>query len=119
MEVVLPEKNVMNVESVIFKETSNFQKDPEVSEFYIDAERYKMTKEAADTYSARPGHSEHQTGLAIDICNKDKKIPCITSAFNNTDTNNYESSYGSTFASTSGTSDKYATKYAKTIKKKG
>ena len=25
-------------------------------------------KEAADTYSARPGHSEHQTGLAID-CN--------------------------------------------------
>ena len=24
-------------------------------------------KEAADTYSARPGHSEHQTGLAIDV----------------------------------------------------
>lgn len=24
---------------------------------------------AADTYSARPGHSEHQTGLAFDICN--------------------------------------------------
>lgn len=24
-------------------------------------------KEAADTYSARPGHSEHQTGLAFDI----------------------------------------------------
>lgn len=50
MEVVLPERNVMNIESIIFKETSNFQKDPEVSEFYIDAERYKMTKEAADTY---------------------------------------------------------------------
>ena len=25
-------------------------------------------KAAADTYSARPGHSEHQTGLAFDIC---------------------------------------------------
>ena len=50
MEVVLPERNVMNIESIIFKETSNFQKDPEVSEFYIDAEQYKMTKEAADTY---------------------------------------------------------------------
>lgn len=25
------------------------------------------TKEEVDTYSARPGHSEHQTGLAIDI----------------------------------------------------
>ncbi|MBR5663020.1 MAG: D-alanyl-D-alanine carboxypeptidase family protein [Bacilli bacterium] len=43
-------------------------------------------KTKADTYSARPGHSEHQTGLAIDICNKDKKIPCINSGFNNTDT---------------------------------
>lgn len=50
MEVVLPEKNVMNIESIIFKETSNFNKDPEVSEFYIDAEQYKMTKEAADTF---------------------------------------------------------------------
>ena len=26
-------------------------------------------KEKADTYSARPGHSEHQTGLAIDLKN--------------------------------------------------
>ena len=24
-------------------------------------------KEAADTYSARPGHSEHQSGLAFDL----------------------------------------------------
>lgn len=29
-------------------------------------------KEIVDTYSAKPGHSEHQTGLAIDICT-DKK----------------------------------------------
>ena len=29
----------------------------------------KDTKEKADTYSARPAHSEHQTGLAIDISN--------------------------------------------------
>ena len=50
MEVVLPEKNVMNVESIIFKETSNFRSDPEVSEFYIDSEQYKMTSEAADTF---------------------------------------------------------------------
>jgi len=26
-------------------------------------------KEAADTYSGRPGHSEHQTGLAVDVYN--------------------------------------------------
>lgn len=36
----------------------------------------------ADTYSARPGHSEHQTGLAIDICSDG--YSCITSAFNDT-----------------------------------
>lgn len=28
-------------------------------------------KEKADTYSARPGNSEHQTGLAIDLANRD------------------------------------------------
>jgi len=26
-------------------------------------------KNAADTYSGRPGHSEHQTGLAVDVFN--------------------------------------------------
>lgn len=29
----------------------------------------KDGKEAADTYSGRPGHSEHQTGLAVDVYN--------------------------------------------------
>lgn len=50
MDIVLPEKDVMNVESIIFKESSNFKKDPEISEFYIDAERYKVTSEASETY---------------------------------------------------------------------
>lgn len=36
--------------------------------------RYVSTqgKETADTQSARPGHSEHQTGLAIDVGNADR-----------------------------------------------
>lgn len=38
----------------------------------------------ADTYSARPGHSEHQTGLAFDVCDKNVGA-CITSGFDNTD----------------------------------
>ena len=29
-------------------------------------------KEDADTYSGRPGHSEHQTGLAVDVYNQDE-----------------------------------------------
>ena len=35
-----------------------------------------------------------------------------TAAFNDTDTNNYESKYGSSFASTTNSSTKYATKYS-------
>ena len=37
----------------------------------------------ADTYSARPGHSEHQSGLAIDVCDRNEAA-CISSAFDNT-----------------------------------
>lgn len=32
-------------------------------------------EEAADRYSARPGHSEHQTGLAIDVVGRDGLCP--------------------------------------------
>lgn len=39
-------------------------------------------KSAADTYSARPGHSEHQTGLAFDVCATG--YACISSGFNGT-----------------------------------
>lgn len=38
---------------------------------------------SADTYSARPGHSEHQTGLAFDVCSKQVSA-CINSDFDNT-----------------------------------
>lgn len=40
MEIVLPEKNIANVESIIFKTTSDFTSDPKVSEYYIDSEEY-------------------------------------------------------------------------------
>ncbi len=39
-------------------------------------------KKNADTYSARPGHSEHQTGIAFDVCHNG--YGCINSTFNNT-----------------------------------
>lgn len=32
----------------------------------------KKGEKLADTYSARPGHSEHQLGLAVDVTNKEK-----------------------------------------------
>ena len=39
-------------------------------------------KQQADTFSARPGNSEHQSGLAFDVCATNR--PCINSNFDNT-----------------------------------
>ena len=51
-------------------------------------ERYvkRDGKAEADRYSARPGHSEHQSGLAFDVCveGKDYENKCINSGFNDT-----------------------------------
>lgn len=50
MEVVLPESNVENIESIIFKETSNYSAAPNIYEYYIDAEEYRISDEAVMTY---------------------------------------------------------------------
>jgi len=42
-------------------------------------------KAEADRYSARPGHSEHQTGLAMDICSEDANKACIDNGFDSTE----------------------------------
>ena len=50
-------------------------------------ERYveRDGKEAADRYSARPGYSEHQTGLAFDIGEVDQEQYFASSEFGDTD----------------------------------
>lgn len=50
MEIVLPEENVMEIESIIFKETSDYSTSPSIYEYFIDAEQYKLSKEAVMTY---------------------------------------------------------------------
>jgi len=50
MEIVLPESNVLNVESIIFKETNDFGTNPEVYEYYIDSEQYSISSQAVMTY---------------------------------------------------------------------
>lgn len=50
MEIVLPESDVLNVESVIFKETNDFGKNPEIYEYYIDEEQYRVSDQAVMTY---------------------------------------------------------------------
>ena len=50
MEIVLPEQNIMNVESIIFKETSNFDNDPQMYEFFVDDEEFKVKNEDITTY---------------------------------------------------------------------
>lgn len=50
MEVVLPEANVMNIESIIFKETTDFNTNPSTYEYYIDEEQYRIGSESVMTY---------------------------------------------------------------------
>jgi hypothetical protein len=50
MEFVLTESNVMNVESIIFKESSDFNENPEIYEYYIDSEEFRTTSAAVMTY---------------------------------------------------------------------
>ena len=51
MEIVLPDKNIMNIESIIFKETcDSTSNDPDLAEFYVDEEEYMTTNMSAMTY---------------------------------------------------------------------
>lgn len=50
MEVVIPEKNVMNIESIIFKEVMNYGSEPQSFEYYIDEEEFKIGTEDITTY---------------------------------------------------------------------
>ena len=50
MEVVLPDTDVMNVESIIFKESSNFNTSPKLYEYYINKEIWQAKDEAIYTH---------------------------------------------------------------------
>ena len=50
MEIVLPEDNVMEVQSIIFKETSDYSASPSIYEYFIDEEQYKISTDAVMTY---------------------------------------------------------------------
>ena len=50
MEVLLPFKNIMCVEGVLFKETSNLAIQPDIFEFYVNAEKFRMADESMTTY---------------------------------------------------------------------
>jgi hypothetical protein len=50
MEIMLPDKDVMNIESIIFKPTSNLSVAPEINEYYVDEEEYYYREGALKTY---------------------------------------------------------------------
>ena len=50
MEIVLPEKDILGVESILFKESSNFKYNPQMYEFYIDEEEFMVPNESVSTY---------------------------------------------------------------------
>lgn len=72
------------------------------------------TSGAPNPYNTTIGAKASTTGNVYGVYDMSGGAWEYVAAFNNTDTDDYESSYGSTFASTSGTSTKYATKYLNT-----
>lgn len=50
MEIVLPEKDIMSIESIIFKESSSFNTDPETYEYFIDEEVFTVKNQDINTY---------------------------------------------------------------------
>lgn len=50
MEIILPERDIVEVESVIFKENGDFAVDPNMSEFFIDEEVFRLSNQAINTY---------------------------------------------------------------------
>lgn len=50
MELILPDLDVMNIESIIFKSSSDLNTTPEISEYYVDEEQYQYKKGAVTTY---------------------------------------------------------------------
>lgn len=50
MEIVLPERNVMSVESIIFKEGATTQTSPAISEYFVDEEVYIVRGQAIKTH---------------------------------------------------------------------
>lgn len=72
MEIVLPDNDVENIESIIFKETSNFSTNPSIYEYYIDAEEYRISNESVMTYRFFECDSlaeQYRFGMITDIDN--------------------------------------------------
>ncbi|WP_082294941.1 M15 family metallopeptidase [Sporosarcina ureilytica] len=66
---------------VAFSTYRSFEYQTELYKRYVDRDGV----EEADRYSARPGYSEHQTGLAFDIGEVNKEQDWATSRFGETD----------------------------------
>lgn len=50
MEIVMPEKDILSIESIIFKESSNYKSEPQSYEYYITDEQFKVNNEQIKTY---------------------------------------------------------------------
>lgn len=68
------------IELVAFSGYRSYEYQTSLYERYVA----KDSKDSADRYSARPGYSEHQSGLAFDIGEKGREDLWLTSAFGET-----------------------------------
>lgn len=50
MEVILPDKDIMNIESIIFKSSTGLTNNPKTYEFYVDEEEFQVSGEYIKTH---------------------------------------------------------------------
>ena len=81
LEKMLADGKVAGYDYVPFSGFRSYEYQTTLYERYVKRDG----KEAADRYSARPGHSEHQTGLAWDIGEKTQQDLWLTDEFGETD----------------------------------
>lgn len=89
LEIVLPDRNVMNVESIIFKDGTDFQSDPTMNEFMQNAESVESESGGTSIYRFFEVNSlveQYRWGDAIDGEPQGTKIYYSTQLSNTTDT---------------------------------
>lgn len=50
MEIILPDKDIMNIESVLFKAANSLSESPDTFEYFIDEEEFRVAGEYINTY---------------------------------------------------------------------
>lgn len=77
MEIILPEKDIMNVESIILKESANMTNNPPISEYFVNKEVFTPSSEVK-TYRFFEVESLSQQDIFMPDVDSDSNVDIVT-----------------------------------------